>query len=655
MEEKMKKVIEKINKFKLIEIISSIYYYFKVIGDYNNMLSTGELEYIINLIYKTKNTEERIPTKEDVLSILEMTKLIILEKESEYVEVKEQRDIIFSQTKNHFLHSREDTEYDSIIFEYLNLFNPMEEFFKTYYSFKIENFLYFMKLIQIEYSNRMFLLDKTLKKIYKKVTRDIFIEYILNCGFGILNFNEKTLADSNENLIAFKNILRKFSVNKNECIEKDFENFPIYKNENTYILSSVVTLIYKAKYIFEKEIRKDKFLKDLYAYKKGEYLEILTENVMKDILKNAKIFPNIKYRENKMDRECDMLVIFDQVMLIVEIKARAFKEVSKGGMKKYLREDLKDNIYNAYKQATRMEKYLLKNKVVTLRYGSGGNTLKIENIDKFKIFKIGITLENFREYAVQYTEFENDIKHDMVFFNINDLKFMSRYFKYESEFIHYIVQRIKTNQYINEFYLYDELYLFSEYKINNLQSILNNDHKVKVFDTGRYKLFDLRFNQDKKEKILNGFTHPFIDRIIKELESRKVATYELMIIELLDLDYNAQKYLFEQLNLAREKFKENGKVTHTAIFVEKDRDFNGLYVVFGVGDKNQKKDNIEGTIVFGSIIKRKYPDYNVIGVINNIEDSPENIYECINILKPKKDFDKYLEKIKELKDMYSQI
>ena len=55
---------------------------------------------------------------------------------------------------------------------------------------------------------------------------------------------------------------------------------------------------------------------------------------------------------------------------------------------------------------------------------------------------------------------------------------MSKYFKYQTEFIHYISQRIKTNQYSNEFCLYNELYLFSEYKINNLQNILNNDHKM---------------------------------------------------------------------------------------------------------------------------------------------------------------------------------
>ena len=52
----------------------------------------------------------------------------------------------------------------------------------------------------------------------------------------------------------------------------------------------------------------------------------------------------------------------------------------------------------------------------------------------------------------------------------------------------------------------------------NLQRILNNDHRVKVYDIGRYKLFDLRFDIERKEQILRGdmMIHPFFDKIIKK-------------------------------------------------------------------------------------------------------------------------------------------
>ena len=57
-EEKIKRIIEDVDKFKLIDILSSIYYYYVVIGEYERMLSTAELEYIMHIIYKTKSNYE---------------------------------------------------------------------------------------------------------------------------------------------------------------------------------------------------------------------------------------------------------------------------------------------------------------------------------------------------------------------------------------------------------------------------------------------------------------------------------------------------------------------------------------------------------------------------------------------------------------------
>lgn len=467
MEEKediIKRIIEQVDQFRLIDIVSSVYYYYRAVGEYTNMISTVELEYIMKFIYQTKTLGNRQPTQDDIMLVIELANAIIIEKEMKSVEeIGQKEDIIFTQARDDFLYVKEDTEYESMVFEYLNLFHPVEHFFKTYYSFSIESFLQFTNFIQIEYVDRMRQIERILKKSNQKVTREILIEYLVICNCNILNFNEKTLADHKENLVAFRNILKKFSTNKEQCIEKGFENYPIFQGNNTYICSSIVQLLYQSKFIFEKEIRKDKVLANVYADKKGEYLEILTEDVIKKILKDAGVLTNVRYRENKNNRECDLLVIYDQIILIIEIKGRALKEVSKKGKKSYLNQDLNDNLYKAYHQATRMEKYLRKNKNVSLRFGREKKILKIQNTDQFKIFKVGITLENFRKYAIQYMEFNPNIGYDMLFLSINDLKFMDKYFNYQTEFVHYISQRIKTNQYMHEFYLYDELYLFSEY------------------------------------------------------------------------------------------------------------------------------------------------------------------------------------------------
>ena len=202
-------------------------------------------------------------------------------------------------------------------------------------------------------------LKKVLANQYKEITPDILVRYLAELDFGMLNFNEETFVEI-EDKNALKNVLKKFT--KKEDEEKIFEDYPMYKINDTYICTSIITLLYRAKCIFEKDIRKDKKLSNEYASKKGKYLEIFTEKVIRKILKDAGIFYNIEYRENKQDRECDLLVIYDQIILIIEIKGRAFKEVSKKGAKQYLQQDLNDNIYKAYEQATRMEEYLKKNK-----------------------------------------------------------------------------------------------------------------------------------------------------------------------------------------------------------------------------------------------------------------------------------------------------
>ena len=473
-------------------------------------------------------------------------------------------------------------------------------------------------------------LKKVLVNQYKEITPDILVRYLAELDFCMLNFNEETFVEIKDKN-ALKNVLKKFT--KKEGEEKIFEDYPIYKINDTYICTSIITLLYRAKCIFEKDIRKDKKLSNEYASKKGKYLEIFTEKVIRKILKDAGIFYNIEYRENKQDRECDLLVIYDQIILIIEIKGRAFKEVSKKGAKQYLQQDLNDNIYKAYEQATRMEEYLKKNKNVTLRCGEKEKILlKIQNTDKFKIFKIGVTLENFRTYAIQYKEFVDNVGNDMVFFGIGDLNFISKFFRYQTEFIHYISQRIKVNKYIEEFYYYDELYLFSEYKINNLQSILNN-HKIRCYDQSRYKLFDTRFNTDSKENILKGRVNPLFDNLVKRIEKEKTPTYSLRILELLNLDYRSQEYIYTQIQFGKQRYLQNKEPIITEICIEEDGESNEQYIVLGMTDKKNQVDALKGVLVVGNEYKNKNYNSDVLGILIDIEEEQEKIIEFAKIQK----------------------
>ena len=75
---RIRQIIKQVNKAKLIDTVSSIFYYFRINGEYNKMMLPVELEYIMNIIYNTRSYESRKPTLEEILEILYLAKKIIL-------------------------------------------------------------------------------------------------------------------------------------------------------------------------------------------------------------------------------------------------------------------------------------------------------------------------------------------------------------------------------------------------------------------------------------------------------------------------------------------------------------------------------------------------------------------------------------------------
>lgn len=128
---RIKQIIQEVNKAKLIDTISSIFYYFRVNGEYNKMMLPVELEYIMNIIYNTKSYESRKPTLEEILEILYLAQKIILElrNETSSNQVKSKKDVIYNHANETFLYVKEDTEYEVLVLDYLNLFDPMKRIF----------------------------------------------------------------------------------------------------------------------------------------------------------------------------------------------------------------------------------------------------------------------------------------------------------------------------------------------------------------------------------------------------------------------------------------------------------------------------------------------------------------------------------------------
>lgn len=128
---RIKQIIQEVNRVKLIDTISTVFYYFRANGDYENMMLPAELEYIMTTIYNTRLYKDRKPTAEEILEILDLARIMIFEMSNKIIQNKAEsrKDVIYNYASESFLYEREDTEYEVLALDYLNLFEPMKRIF----------------------------------------------------------------------------------------------------------------------------------------------------------------------------------------------------------------------------------------------------------------------------------------------------------------------------------------------------------------------------------------------------------------------------------------------------------------------------------------------------------------------------------------------
>ncbi len=128
---RMKQIIQEVNKVKLIDTISTVFYYFRANGDYENMMLPAELEYMMTTIYNTRSYKDRKPTIEEILEILDLARIMIFEMSNKIISNKAEsrKDAIYNYASESFLYEREDTEYEVLVLDYLNLFEPVKRIF----------------------------------------------------------------------------------------------------------------------------------------------------------------------------------------------------------------------------------------------------------------------------------------------------------------------------------------------------------------------------------------------------------------------------------------------------------------------------------------------------------------------------------------------
>ena len=426
----------------------------------------------------------------------------------QYELVRNQEKELTQEEKDYIMHSESFKDWSGKrydIFEiqhHKDLLGCLEEEFKLVYNFKLDDLYYGISKLKnnfyFEFEDSVNDLKALLKKGNIKINKDgIFdipsefdsdkkkqIEEYLD------NIYSLKLADIQKNTKWTTNFLDKFVIDTKEY-KKFIENISI-ENWNKLINNikyKPLAKIDNKYYILLEQKFYDNFDKiaiqgicEEINCKAQEIRAKFTSNIEKVVIGyfnnilggNQSYVKNFYVYDHKI-LENDILIVYDNNIFIIEVKAGNFTpELASDDFNSH-KESLKNLIGKANEQQNYLEKCLIKNKEITIYDSNNKKTrnkkaeIKINN--DTKIFKIIITAESFNDIEARIDKVKIlTLSENTLVFCLDDLRVYSEYFEqHPCYFIQYLLQRKKAigNKNID---LVDELYhlgMWIEYNFYN--------------------------------------------------------------------------------------------------------------------------------------------------------------------------------------------
>ena len=188
-----------------------------------------------------------------------------------------------------------------------------------------------------------------------------------------------------------------------------------------------------------------------YESSKSSYLEKKTYEYFARVFPKKHLHSNLYYRINRDRFETDLLVIFDNKILIVESKSNHLPIAARRGGMLSLERGLEKIVKEAYLQAERVKSYIQSSDIVTFENESGTSVLKLNNKNtKYQFFYVNSTLELLDSLAANPQDldalnlFQN--KNYPWSVNLYDLDIITDTIKSPVYLLHYIHQRLNNHK-----------------------------------------------------------------------------------------------------------------------------------------------------------------------------------------------------------------
>ncbi|WP_341284865.1 hypothetical protein [Priestia megaterium] len=337
--------------------------------------------------------------------------------------------------------------------------------------------------------------------------------------------------------------------------------------------------------------------------------EAIPFKLFKKILPTAQMFQNIFYKApvggNGKNEwcECDGIIIFDNVMIILEVKGGALSPVSPFSDEEAYKNSLRALAQNPYEQSLRLfEEYKRFEKVELYQKKSKKRYELIDSIEGVNFIQACcVTLDDFNEVAsqIEKTEFIQKSNLPVWCVSMNDLRVYPELFDSPSIFLNYLYQRsqasnnphIKVNDELDHIGLYFEYNNYAMYISDLIEEADATDVFISSYrgdiDTYMARMVNKKFEDEHSNFFFDAIIGPSIkpeqkmDPMFKQLIMLLDNTKDLLCIR-------AARYLLLLSSEKRTRMKEFIITRTQRLLALKGRSsFLTPYVVYNHGNEDR--------------------------------------------------------------------
>ena len=457
--EKSKKEIDNfILEYDPIETLFYISKYYYTSQDSNKTEEKIELpivNFLFNLYLKQKTLKNKKPSQDDLKQLKE---LLINYCRAFNGLIRYKNNNKSWLPKDNFLYLSQEQYI-------LSLINPeiyphqLGEMFKSLFLNRSEIRKDFLKEFGFDPLSA-YLFSEAIGQIYSKRFRTLHTNFLFTKddieNFPKTDFPEKERKVLRKELNAY---LENFSVkigegnpNYDSLLDEDISwRKPIIKIPEGYLGINIHQLQYGIIHQLESLIKDKKesntTLWKKYNNAKSKYAESLAYKSLQKIFKD-RVYKNLKYQYKGKDCELDILIEYDNKIILAEVKSGSLRYKSKSGHKAKLETDLNRVLGEAYKQTQRASNYILSEDQPT--FYQGNKPIDIKKAHCPEIFPICIGLENLMMTTqnLKTAKLENLFKENQYPWAVNllELEIILNHIEYPSLLLHYIKARLDAQK-----------------------------------------------------------------------------------------------------------------------------------------------------------------------------------------------------------------